>query len=576
MFTKGFKKIVLFILLFQSISVHSQNIILILTDDQGFGDLGFTGNPYLNTANLDSLAKKGIFFDYFYVSPVCSPTRAELLTGKYHQRSKVISTSQGGERIDLIQTLFPEILKDNGYKTALFGKWHSGQQPPYHPNSRGFDEFYGYCSGHLGSYFDSEIEHNGKLIKSDGYLTDNLIDRSLEFIHKNRDQPFFLFLSLNTPHSPMQVPDKWWNLYKNRSIKEARSDYELNHTRAAYAMIENIDWNIGRLLDGIENYELQENTTIIFLGDNGPNGNRWNANLKGIKGSTDEGGVRSPLIIYHPKVKSSRIRSIASSIDIAPTILSLVNINPKEFEFDGIDLSSLWKYPERVYDRYLIQYWNGQTSIRSSQFRLSSENKMFDIINDPSQLLEVNNSIEKGKMENIKRNWLDKFPNFDQIVEERPLPIIHTKTPIILPARESKFDGDELSLSNRWPNDSFIDNWKSDENIIYWPIEVYEDLILEPTIYYTADESSLGTVISIEANESKVEKIITEPFDPLPRGMENDRVPREESYVKDFKEMIFPAIRLKKGVYDLKLRRKSSSFKGEINIKRILLRSKKI
>lgn len=570
-----FKKIILLVLLFQSILIHSQNIILILTDDQGFGDLSFTGNPYLNTTNLDSLAEKGVFFDYFYVSPVCSPTRAELLTGKYHQRSNVISTSQGGERIDLAQTLFPEILKDNGYKTALFGKWHSGQQPPYHPNSRGFDEFYGYCSGHLGSYFDSEIEHNGHLTKSNGYLTDNLIDRSLEFIKENKDVPFFIFLSLNTPHSPMQVPNRWWDLYKNRSLQEAKSDYELNHTRAAYAMIENIDWNIGRLLNGVKSYELQEKTTIIFLGDNGPNGNRWNANLKGIKGSTDEGGVRSPLIIYGPKMTSTRIRNVASSIDIAPTILSLANISLEGFEFDGIDLSSFWKYPEREYDRYLIQYWNGKTSIRSNQFRLSSANEMFDIINDPSQLQEINNPVEKDKMENIKKDWSNKFPNYDQLVEERPLPIIQTKTPIILPARESKFIGNELSLSNRWPNDSFIDNWKSDKDFIYWPIEVYQDLIYEPVVYYTADESSIGTVITIEADESKVHKIIAESFDPLLRGMKNDRVEREESYVKDFKKMIFPAIRLKKGLYNLKLKRESSSTEGEINIKRILFRSKK-
>lgn len=132
----------------------------------------------------------------------------------------------------------------------------------------------------------------------------------------------------------------------------------------------------------------------------------------------------------------------------------------------------------------------------------------------------------------------------------------------------------ELSLSNRWPNDSFIDNWKSDKDFIYWPIEVYQDLIYEPVVYYTADESSIGTVLTIEADESKVHKIIAESFDPLLRGMKNDRVEREESYVKDFKKMIFPAIRLKKGLYNLKLKRESSSTEGEINIKRILFRSK--
>jgi arylsulfatase A-like enzyme len=573
MFVSLVKKFFLLALLFRSIAVNSQNIILILTDDQGFGDLSYTGNPYLNTTNIDQLAKEGVFFDYFYVSPVCSPTRAELLTGKYHQRSNVISTSQGGERIDLNQIIFPEILKENGYKTALFGKWHSGQQPPYHPNSRGFDEFYGYCSGHLGSYFDSEIEHNGHLMKSSGYLTDDLVDQSLNFMKKNRDEPFFIFLSLNTPHSPMQVPDRWWDLYKNVHIKEAKDDAELNHTRAAYAMIKNIDWNIGRILTGLENLQLNEKTTIIFLGDNGPNGNRWNANLKGIKGSTDEGGVRSPLIIYNPKITSARIRNIASSIDIAPTILNLARISLGEEKYDGIDLSEFWLYPERKYDRYLIQYWNGKTSIRSNQFRLSSEGKLYDILKDPSQQHEINNSVEKGKLEGIKRNWVNNFPNYDKLIEERPLPIIQTEVPIILPARESKFVGDAISLSNRWPNDSFIDNWKSDDEFIYWPIEVYEDLIYTPIIYYTANEHSLGTLLTIEADKTRVQKIIDAPFDPVLRGMENDRVRRTESYVKDFKKLVFPTIKLNKGSYNLKLKKRSSSENGEINIKRILLTS---
>jgi arylsulfatase A-like enzyme len=565
-------KIVLLALFLYSSAINSQNIILILTDDQGFGDLSYTGNPYLNTSNIDNLARKGVFFDYFYVSPVCSPTRAELLTGKYHQRSNVISTSQGGERIDLNHTLFPEILKENGYKTALFGKWHSGQQPPYHPNSRGFDEFYGYCSGHLGSYFDSEIEHNGHLIKSDGYLTNDLIDKSLDFIKKNKNQPFFIFLSLNTPHSPMQVPERWWDLFKDRSIKEAKNDIELNHTRAAYAMIENIDWNIGRILDGLEHLQLNENTTIIFLGDNGPNGHRWNANLKGIKGSTDEGGVRSPLIIYNPNTPSARIKNVASSIDIAPTILNLVQIDINKVEYDGIDLSQFWKHPERKFNRNLIQYWNGNTSIRSNQFRLSSDDKLYNITIDPSQLEEIHDSLVKNKMENFKRDWHTKFPNYDKLLEERPLPIIQTNIPIILPARESKLEGDSLSLSNKWPNDSFIDNWKLDEEFIYWPIEVYEDLIYEPMIYYTADESSLGTVITIEANETGVQKIIDTPFNPVLRGMENDRVRREESYIKDFKQLVFPVLKLNKGFYNLKLKKKSFSTEGEINIKRIVLR----
>ena len=161
-------------------------------------------------------------FDRFYVSPVCAPTRAEILTGRYHVRAGVYDVSKGGERIDLDEETITEVLKNNGYKTAAYGKWHNGMQAPYHPNTRGFDDFYGFCSGHWGNYFDPILEHNGEIVKGEGFIIDDFTNRGLEFIERNKESPFFLYLPYNTPHSPMQVPDKFWKKFENKNLTQMK------------------------------------------------------------------------------------------------------------------------------------------------------------------------------------------------------------------------------------------------------------------------------------------------------------------------------------------------------------------
>jgi len=198
------------------------NIVIILADDQGWGDLSLNGNPLVNSPNIDELATQGVVLNNFYVNSVCSPTRAELLTGRYHVRGGVYSTSEGGERLDLDENTIAEAFNTAGYNTGAFGKWHNGMQPPYHPNARGFDEFYGYCSGHWGSYFDAILENNGKIVHSKGYLTDVLTSKAIDFISENVNHPFLTFLPLNTPHSPMQVPDKWFDKFKNVTLPKHR------------------------------------------------------------------------------------------------------------------------------------------------------------------------------------------------------------------------------------------------------------------------------------------------------------------------------------------------------------------
>jgi arylsulfatase A-like enzyme len=309
-----------------TVAAERPNIVVILADDQGWGDLSVHGNSNLSTPHIDSLARDGALFDRFYVCPVCSPTRAEFLTGRYHPRGGVWSTSTGGERLDLDEKTIGDTFKAAGYATAAFGKWHNGSQFPYHPNGRGFDEYYGFPSGHWGEYFDPPLEHNGQFVKGKGYITDDLTDHAMAFIEQNRERPFFCYMPFNTPHSPMQVPDRFYDKFRNSDVKMRHQDAdkeELGMTRAALAMCENIDWNVGRLLKKLDELKLSERTIVLYFSDNGPNSFRWNGGMKGRKGSTDEGGVRSPLLVRWPGRVPPRKSSdtFVSLHDIVPTIL---------------------------------------------------------------------------------------------------------------------------------------------------------------------------------------------------------------------------------------------------------------
>jgi arylsulfatase A-like enzyme len=402
------------------------NIILILTDDQGWGDLSISGNTNLETPNIDRLAETGVTFDRFYVSPVCSPTRAEMLTGRYHPRGGVYSTSAGGERLDLDETTIADIFKAAGYKTAACGKWHNGMQPPYHPNARGFDDFYGFCSGHWGNYFSPMLEHNGEIVTGNGFVVDDFTDRGMDFIEKNKDRPFFLYLPYNTPHSPMQVPDKWWNKFEDKELEMLHRDPEKENvafTRAALAMCENIDWNVGRIADKVEELGLSENTIIIFLSDNGPNSWRWNDGMKGRKGSTDEGGVRSPMFLkWQGKIPSGKkVEEIAGAIDLLPTLADLAGIKYQpEKPLDGVSLKPLLFNNNPDWDeRFIFSHWAGKTSVRSQLFRLDNEGNLFDMENDPGQHEDVSQKYPDiaNQMIQAKETWenevLSELPETD-------------------------------------------------------------------------------------------------------------------------------------------------------------------
>jgi len=539
------------------------NVIIILSDDQGWGDLSMNGNTNLSTPNIDQLSANGASFDRFYVCAVCSPTRAEMLTGRYHPRGGVYSTSAGGERLDLDETTLADAFKDAGYATAAFGKWHNGMQYPYHPNARGFDEYYGFCSGHWGNYFSPPLEHNGQLVKGNGYVIDDFTERAMVFMEKNKDQPFLVYLPYNTPHSPMQVPQQWWEKFENQELEKVHRDPErenIQHTRAALAMCENIDWNVGRLVDKVSELGLEESTIIIYFSDNGPNGWRWNGDMKGRKGSTDEGGVRSPLSIQWTGVIESgkRIDHIAGAIDLLPTLTDLAGIErSRDKSLDGLSLKPLLLDSNAQWeDRLIFNHWRNSTSVRSQQYRLDNKNQLFDMVNDPGQRDDISAQHTELLQElvNAKEAWKKEVLSEYGEADDRPFPVGHPDYAFTqIPARDGKPSG-QIKRSNRYPNCSFFTNWISTEDQISWDVEVLADGDFKVVLYYTCPEEDIGSTIELEFGSSKLSTEVTKAHDPPLTGMENDRDERNNSYVKDFIPMEMGTIHLQKGRGKLRLK----------------------
>lgn len=558
------KNVVLFMFcLSGAVLLHGQsastrpNIVLIVSDDQGWGDLSINGNTNLSTPNIDKLAESGARFNFFYVSPVCSPTRAELLTGRYHVRGGVHSTSAGGERLDLDETTLAQVFKSAGYATAAFGKWHNGMQYPYHPNARGFEEFYGFCSGHWGDYFSPQLEHNGQLVKGNGFLADDLTEKAMAYMESHKEKPFFLYVPFNIPHSPMQVPDRWWKKFRDRKLQMPYGGTEkenVNFTRAALAMCEDIDWNVGRLMDKLKALRLEENTIVLYMSDNGPNDWRWNGGMKGKKGSTDEGGVRSPLFIrWKGRIEAGkRIPAIAAAIDIFPTLTALAGIDyASKKPFDGISLKPylLDKNPPPFQERLIFSHWNGNVSVRSQQFRLDYAGRLYDVQNDPGQLRDL--STERFPVAESLRQAVDRWRGevLSELPKEdtRPFTLGHPDAEYTqLPARDGVPHGN-VKRSSRFPNSTYFTNWVSAEDSITWDVDVLAPGTFEVMLYYTCPRQDVGSSFELSFGHSKIAGKITEAFDPPLTGMEHDRVERIESYVKDFKPLNLGTMSLEKG-----------------------------
>ncbi len=566
----------------QAESPRQPNVVVILTDDQGWGDLSLHGNPNLSTPNIDAMARDGAEVEHFYVCAVCSPTRAEFLTGRYHARMGVHSTSTGGERFNADEQTIAEVFRRGGYATAAYGKWHSGMQYPYHPNARGFDDYYGFCSGHWGNYYSPMLEHNGQIVTGSGFIVDDLTNHAIKFIDQHRDQPFFVYLPLNTPHSPMQVPDEFWDKFKDKEIvpdpaAENAKKQNLVHTRAALAMCENIDANVGRLIGHLEKTNLADDTIVVYFSDNGPNGARFNGGMRGRKGSTFEGGLRSPCLIRYPKgIKGgTKVGRIAGAIDLLPTLADFAGIkfeSPKPL--DGVSIAPLLRadnvdWPQRL----LFSTWNLQVSVRSDRFRMQAGGGLFDLENDPGETRDV-----KAKHPDVVQKLgaaliafiKETRPRSSRDKETRPITLGHPDARYTqLPARDAEPHGGVVR-SNKFPNCTFMTNWTSTDDKITWNVDVLSEGNFEVEMFYACATENVGSQISLSLGSERIRTTIDVANDVPLIGMEDDRFERVEGYVKNWRAMKLGLIHLRPGQATLTL--KATSVPGnEVADMRLLM-----
>ncbi|MEP7269063.1 MAG: arylsulfatase [Saprospiraceae bacterium] len=535
------------------------NILLILADDQGYGDLAIHGNRVIETPTLDALAKESARFEKFYVSPLCAPTRASLLTGRYHLSTGVVSVSKGMEIMRTGEETIAEMCKANGYVTGMFGKWHNGQHMPNHPNGQGFDEFFGFCGGHWSNYFNTDLEENGEIVHTKGYISDVLTNKAIEFIDQNKTGPFLCYMAYNTPHTPHQVPDKYFDKYKAKGLNDELA--------CIYGMVENMDENINRLLTKLKNSGLDKNTIVIYLSDNGPNGVRYNDDMKGIKGSVDEGGVRVPCFWRWPgKITPHTIHAMSAHIDVMPTLKELCNLNfNNKLPMDGVSLATLLMNKKEETVRHIFYSHVAQPQIPIRDFPAAvredsillvlkeNEQILYNLKNDPSQL---NNIIAtNGPLaEKLKRKydvWWQRETK--DLSYEVTIPLDERSKRVELPGYEASFTGNiKYYEGHGWAHD-WLTSWISKQDSIIWEVESLEDQNYSVFMQYTCPLKDIGSEVQLSLDSQIVSAKITEAFDP-PFLPSPDRVKRKEAYEKPWKSLKMGDIHINKGKHRLILK----------------------
>lgn len=380
------------------------NVIVVITDDQGYGDLGFTGNKAINTPNLDKLRTESLLLDNFHVDPTCAPTRSALMTGRYSNRVGVWHTIQGRSMLRKRETTMADIFGDNGYATGIFGKWHLGDVYPYRPGDRGFQHVVYHGAGGVGQapdywgndYFDDTYIVNGKHKQFEGFCTDVWFDEGIKFIKDNKDKPFFAYISTNAPHGPLNTPEEYWKPYDGKpGVADPRF----------YGMITNIDDNMKKLVDFLDAEGLAENTILVYMTDNGTayghkNGG-YMGGMRGSKNSEYEGGHRVPMLIRWPNGKiqgGSSIDTLTAHMDFLPTMIDVCELKAPKIEFDGQSLTPLIYEDGKGWpDRTLIVEsqrvvdpikWR-KSAVMTDRWRLINGEELFDVKADPEQQKDI-------------------------------------------------------------------------------------------------------------------------------------------------------------------------------------------
>jgi arylsulfatase B len=418
------------------VNAEQPNIVIVIADDQGYGDVGHTGNPIIQTPHIDALAGESTSLTDYHVAPTCSPTRAALLTGHWTDRTGVWHTINGRSMLRENEVTLGQLLKDNGYSTGMFGKWHLGDNYPYRPEDRGFDEVYRHGGGGVGqtpdvwdnAYFDGSYFHNGTVVPAKGFCTDVFFRQAKSFMKKQADagKPFFAYISTNAPHGPLHCPQKYLDRYPEQSAKIA----------AFFGMITNIDDNVGATRQFLEELGVADNTLFIFTTDNGTaTGNEvFNAGMRGKKGSEYDGGHRVPFIAHWPAAgwnTKHECDVLCHAVDVVPTVVGLAGgKKPRSLRWDGVSIETFLdpKRQPAVGDRMLVTdsqrirdpiKWR-KTAVMSQQWRLINGEQLFEIKKDPGQVEDVAaaHPQQVKKMKAFYDSWWNELePTFLQTTE---------------------------------------------------------------------------------------------------------------------------------------------------------------
>lgn len=520
------------------------NIILIITDDQGFGDFGFQGNPVVETPNIDAMAARSARLANFYVSPVCAPTRASLMTGRYNYRTRVVDTYIGRAMMEPEETTLAELLQWNGYATGIFGKWHLGDTYPMRPQDQGFEKTLVHRGGGIGQpsdppggegkYTDPILFEDGVEKAMTGYCTDIYFDQAMRWIEQTAaERPFFAYIPTNAPHTPLQdVPQDLFEHYASMNLSPDLFPEEIGHPlpdemnadalARIFAMITDIDQNVGRLFERLEALGLLENTLVLFMVDNGPNTRRFVGGYRGMKAEVYEGGIRSPLLAHWPAHLSPGVASdrIAAHIDLTPTILDAAGIEaPADLRFDGRSLMPLLRresttWPDR---RLFIQTHRGDAPVRYHQFAARSQRwkllnasgfdrdslpgdpvfELYDLQNDPYELENV-----AAQFPDTLRNLIAAYDAwFDDVGHTRPDNYAPPRI-VIDPSVENPT---VLTRQDwRYPGTHGVNGWARDA-LGYWLVDVEQEGPYTLDVRFAPDEIPGTARIMINGNAHEIE-----------------------------------------------------------------------
>lgn len=514
---------ILFFLLLQCIAQGDKlpqepfpNIILVITDDQGYGDLSCHGSPIAETPNVDRLYADGLRLTNYHVDPTCAPTRSALMTGRYSNRVGVWHTIQGRSMLRKREITLPQILKENAYATGLFGKWHLGDTYPYRPMDRGFTHAVYHGAGGVGQtpdywgndYFDDIYCFNGTWKQTKGFCTDVFFDEAKKFIRTNKDRPFFAYISTNAPHSPFRAPEKYLDAYMKHPLlenykprKNAWKKRSQADCAAFYGMIANIDDNFGSLWELLVEEGIEENTLLIFTTDNGSvfSEEFYNAGMRGGKASRYEGGHRVPWIMRWPGGHLSGGRDIdvlTAHLDILPTLIDLLDLEAPAVSFDGSSLKGAIEGGESgLEDRTLIVEsqrvrdpikWRNTTVMRGPwrYSVLDEQRELFDLRTDPGQrmnIAEQHPEVVRSLIADYDAFWADVSK--EHALYTRPEVGSARANPVVLTSHDHVTQGATVSAWNQWHHIydgvrhdapwyvDFVTGGMYEVSIRRWPIE---------------------------------------------------------------------------------------------------------